>query len=502
MIYKNDVNKKKSYVTRLIAYYLIFIAIFIAVMFIMSKFVSVKISHIFIIAGVLAVIFALFTIRGIILYPTYEVELTDTVLYSRVKGKTWQVNIDEIKKIVHSPTSVDREALVVYGNKNKGILIHSYIENFEEFKEELLKAKPLEIKKAVALTVFKIVLYVFIIAPIFSLMSKNIPLIFITNILGILACSFIIFSILVSYSIKKQKIMICLIYGVLSMVYIFNSFTYGILMRNNSYRINSEGKKVLMKKEAEYKYDKNGNLIYFNGGYSKYKYKYDENNNEIYFEDMSDHSKTWYEYEDGLCIKSIDSDGVIREYEYDSRRNKIRVTSNSTFENVREYDENNNLVSSVSSDGISYYAEYDQNGNVIYKKNVYKNGEPMEVFYKYDDEGRVIYQKYNKTETFTTYMAVGDMTETSETIVVDDVMVSVTTTLYDSNENPLKIIAVSYGDKTENNPEDLITTYEYKYDEHNNVIYFNYEDSITEYSYDYDSNGNILRKYSYLHKNP
>lgn len=494
MIYKHDITKRKSFLVRLIIYYLIITVIFSGLLELLTLFLSVPQSSVFIMIGLLVAIYSFMGFRSVRTYDSVEVELTDTDLFIRYNGYEKEIPVKEIRKIAKRPSVIDSKRIVIYKKNFKGIIINSFLENFEEFKSQLLEKTGQQIKNDFAVTAINMFLYGLIFLPIVSLVSKNIPFIIISNLTGTLVCGFDIFRFIISDLKKSRKITHILIYGILGILFSFNVLSNIALYKFFDYRKTVDGVKVLMRREVSYRYDKNGNQIYITDNFNKYKYKYDDNNNQIFFHDLTDNYKEWKIYKDGLCIESHDSDGVVSKYEYDENGNQIHTSDNTGFDCVMTYDDKENLISSITNDEIYTYYEYDENNNEIYVKHISAIGHVTEVIKKYDDENRLIYNRRSQdSEQFYTYLGDSKITKRFLEGKLDSEEIEI----FDDNNNCLSSKKIFYQEDDDGEVNELIFETVYVYDDHNNVRKMVSNDGIVEYSYDYDKNGNMLRSFSY-----
>ena len=77
--------------------------------------------------------------------------------------------------------------------------------------------------------------------------------------------------------------------------------------------------------------------------------------------------KVTYEIENGEKVKvKTYADG--RVYKYDTNGNMIYYKLNSDFEQWNEYDANGNEIHSKNTDGYEVWNDYDANGNKIHCK--------------------------------------------------------------------------------------------------------------------------------------
>lgn len=111
------------------------------------------------------------------------------------------------------------------------------------------------------------------------------------------------------------------------------------------------------------------------GDYKCY-FRYISNLPEIVFDDR------------GNCIRKIEPNGNIYQYEYDSKGNKIKYKDTSGYIYQYKYDDRGNMIKKIGPDGDIYQYEYDNNNNLI--KEIYPDGSVYREIVKYDSIGRLI----------------------------------------------------------------------------------------------------------------
>lgn len=499
MIYKHDTSKRKTFLIKLICFYLLWTVIVSGVLMLMNEIMDAPLTAVLVMIGFLIAVYTFMAIRNIKMYDSVEVELTESDLYVRYKGYEHKIPYEEIRKIGKRPSIIDSKRIIVYKKNYKGVLINSYLENFDEFKTQLLSKTGKTIKSDFTIKLVNLFLFGLLFLAILSLLSKNLLFIIIANSVGSLVCGFDIFRFVIADMKKSRKITHIIIYGVLGMLLTFNALTNASLYAFFDYRKDMDGKKVLMRRLFTHRYDKNGNEIYISDNFNRYKYKYDENNNQIFFHDLTDNYKEWKTYKNGFCVESHDSDGVVTKFEYDENGNQIRTSNNTGYECVMSYDEKGNLISSVSNKEICSYYEYDENGNQIYVKHVKANGKVTEIVKKYDDENRLIYNRRSgELEQFFTYSGNSKITKR----LYDGKVDSEETEVFDDNGNCISSTVTAYQEDENGQITESVNKKVLEYDEYNNVIYsYSTEEGFVEYSYDYDKNGKVLRSFSYVSKN-
>ena len=124
-----------------------------------------------------------------------------------------------------------------------------------------------------------------------------------------------------------------------------------------------------IRKDDEYLYDKNGNLIYreYSDGYWE-KSEYDDNGKRIYSEN---------------------SNGYWINQEYDSNGNEIYHGDSNGYWDKYEYDDNGNVIYHKDYNGYWEKYEYDEKTQITY----YENSEDYWSIYEYDDNGNQIYHE-------------------------------------------------------------------------------------------------------------
>lgn len=185
-----------------------------------------------------------------------------------------------------------------------------------------------------------------------------------------------------------------------------------IYYRNIDFDIEDDNPNIIKETKTiiryENSYDEDRNLICIKAsgkGYSQTTaFRYDHKNNVVFRNIITnsrliDENHYFYD-ENNRCIKEINNTDTIL-YRYDKNGNMI---SRGDFENevsvLFEYDENNNMIHMVNYD-VMYeeWHRYDNKGNKIYTLNIYGN----EVTYEYDENNNMIYklQKFNFDEYHT-----------------------------------------------------------------------------------------------------
>lgn len=125
-----------------------------------------------------------------------------------------------------------------------------------------------------------------------------------------------------------------------------------------------------------------------NGQEFSWKRKYDKNGNLVWFE-RSDGLERWFEYDSkGNVIHRTDSEGNEVFIEYDSNGNIIHIDDNNKPEIWFEYNSKNLKVHKKDSNDYEEWFEYDEKGNMICCKNSYDE----EKFCEYDDKGNLIHR--------------------------------------------------------------------------------------------------------------
>ena len=264
----------------------------------------------------------------------------------------------------------------------------------------------------------------------------------------------------------------------------------GILRKKTT----SEGK--------SWEYDENGKLLYEHwwdiGGTFENWYKYDSNGNEIYFKNSRGteiwseynaagklkYQKTatkgkveneeWREYNSaGIEISRKDTAGTV--YEFDSVGHLIHKKQKNGYEEWQKYDSNGTLISKKDTNGMLY--EYDSKGNLLHE-NAYGN----ETWYEYDSAGNKISEKHaNGKET--QWYSNGNMKYEKNSSSRSS---SCYEAWYKEDGTPIHKLSQADGKVVE----------EYKYDSNGNEVYGkcrNYDNTVERTS-EYNANGKLIHK--------
>lgn len=157
--------------------------------------------------------------------------------------------------------------------------------------------------------------------------------------------------------------------------------------------------------ENWWKYDDNNNLIYHKDtDRGEEWWEYDDNNRIIYYKNSDGYIEYPIYNKDEKIIYTQNSSGeILEEFKYDKNGNQIYF-KNSKSEEWSTYDKNNNLIhvktSSKRKNKIYNTEEnyiYDKNSNIIYQSFLDSKGDIKEEWWEYDDKNNPTYYKFYKT---------------------------------------------------------------------------------------------------------
>lgn len=489
MIFKKDITKKKTYLIKLSIFCIIIFLVFTAVTFLIIR--SAEYSRLFLIKllSVLFLFYVYLIIRAARNYNNLSIETFEDKMIVKLQNRTIEVQFSEIQEIISYPSVLDKNQLIIICGKWKAIGLNSYIENFDELQKILFAIKPLSPKKHNVRRIFDYSFLISIFSAILAGNIKNFPLSFIFATIGLLSSTLNIIRYSKSKIRNSVKVSGIIAHSVLAASLVFLIVVNGIIANKHTYRKNSEGKTVLMKKEEVSKYDRHGNLKYHKSEYAKEFYKYDTKNNLTYRKYKSGYYEILYTYKNDNLLEQKYTDGCTYTYEYNENGNEICYSDNQGYSEWSTYDSNNNLIETVDSDGFHQFFKYDEHNNLIYQNN-----DDNEYFiYTYDERNRRI---KTEGEDYIMTSVYNDKDQLIlQTSVMEDSRISTKKIEYDDRGNEIHLEYISF-DNT--GKEVYHQDTKKQYDEHNSIIKFQINDeSEIEYYYDYDKYGHVLRCYSF-----
>lgn len=504
MIYKYDPQLKEEFCKKAVLYYVLYFVGLMAFLVGTTIFVNFLLNtravplHIYeCVAVVLIIAFGVCYRMSVRYYDEAEVELTDEFIEYRLPSKKVSVKLplSEISYILKLPNFIDKNRLRVAGKKQKGFTVSSYLAGFEEIKEKLQNVRPdIKISSGTpykflwnSFSFVSIVLFfigAFIFKPVFI-----VSFVMYSIYLGIRS-----FVILRSEATKTAKRTIVITYIFYAVIF---AAICAFLLFNGTFK-KSVFKKVPGQLRLQCwivdelnKYDKNGNLIYYTDfDYDEYEYKYDDKNRKIYQKDKKEDYEEWFEYDEttGLLVREWDSEGWEGKTEYNSDGKEIHYKTSTDFEAWTSYEGNSEIYK--TSEKYETLREYDDEENLIHFRSTadgvvkseywieYKDGNPVHVWYadgqqywnQYDAKGNFVYQRWLSGEEY----------------------------LYDYDENGNKIHSVTNFINADSGKVQKQEEYWYKYNEHNDMIYYECDGTefVNLYDYVYDKNGKILKRLS------
>ena len=506
MIYKYDPQLKEKYCNRVILYYVLFFVGFMAflaginafIFFILGVSESREFLHLYEFIAVALVIFFGVSYKIFVrYYDEAEVELTDEFIEYRLPSKKVSVKIPltEISYIVKFPNFIDKNRLRVSGKKWKGLSVSSYLTGFDEIKEKLQNARP-DIKIS-SVKPYKFLWHAFYAAGT-ALSLAGIfffrPLLIISLVMDVIYLTVRSSVILRSEATKTVKrttvityIFCAIIFAAICAFFIFNSGLKKSVFRKVPGQLRLQCWIV----DELNKYDKNGNRIYYTDfDYDEYEYKYDDQNRKIYEKDKKEDFEEWFEYDEttGLLVREWDSDGWECKKEYNSDGKEIHYKTSADFEAWTSYEGNSEIYK--TSENYETLREYDDDENLIHFRSTedgvvkteywleYENGHPLHVWYadgrqywnQYDAKGNFVYQRWLSGDEY----------------------------LYDYDENGNKIHSVTNFINPDSGKTQKQEECWYKYNEHNDMIYYECDGAefVNLYDYVYDKNEKLLKRLS------
>lgn len=252
------------------------------------------------------------------------------------------------------------------------------------------------------------------------------------------------------------------------------------------------------------RYEMSGGLVY------QEKFSYDGDNCtqiDVVNEDLTNNSVMnivkKYEYDkNGHCIKAVnqssDDESQYFYYKYDGDNlvsldmysqkmhsgkiltQKIVYDYSSKGENVRYEAYDYDSVGNVAFRDVILY-EYDDNGNVSEMKILDENDNVTSIYrYKYNGNGReiecAVYSPDGVVDNRIEYVYNEDDCCTETRSYINEELVSASLFKYDKYKNIVECVQINYETATK-----AIDTYEYEYDEHENIIkYSAYRDSVLQ----------------------
>lgn len=506
MIYKYDPLLKEKYCKRLILYYVLFFVGFMAFLAGFNVFIfnllgvgeAPELLHVYeIFAVFFLIIFGLSYRMLVRYYDAAEVELTDEFIEYRLPSKKVSVKIplSEISAILKFPNFIDKNRLRVSGKKWKGFTVSSYLTGFDEIKEKLQNARPdIKISSITPHKFFWSTFYV--IGVVLSLAGFLFfrPTLIVSFVMYLIYLVIRASVILRSEATKTAKRTIVITYIFYAVIF---AATCAFFLFNGTFK-KSVFKKVPGQLRLQCwivdelnKYDKNGNLIYYTDfDYDEYEYKYDNQNRKIYEKYKKEDYEEWFEYDEttGLLVREWDSDGWECKKEYNSDGKEIHYKTSADFEAWTSYEGNSEIYK--TSENYETLREYDDDENLIHFRSTedgvvkteywveYENGNPLHVWYadgrqywnQYDAKGNFVYQRWLSGDEY----------------------------LYDYDENGNKIHSVTNFINPDTGNTQKQEECWYKYNEHNDMIYYECDGTefVNLYDYVYDKNGKILKRLS------